>query len=49
MDADLQDPPEVINKMLDSFNSDLELHVVHTTELKDAMMAFLNYLITIWI
>jgi len=34
MDADLQDPPELIIKMLDAYISDVELEVVHTVRLK---------------
>ncbi len=33
MDADLQDPPEIIIKMLDKYCSDVEVDVVHTVRL----------------
>ena len=34
MDADLQDPPELIIKMLEDYVSDLDVDVVHTLRLK---------------
>ena len=46
MDADLQDPPEVISEMLDVFNADMDLHVVHTTRKKRYGESFLKLLIT---
>lgn len=36
MDADLQDPPEVIPELLDKWHSDPEIHVVYTTRLSRA-------------
>jgi dolichol-phosphate mannosyltransferase len=46
MDADLQDPPEVIHKMIDSFQADKHVHVVHTTRLKRHGENFLKLFIT---
>lgn len=46
MDADLQDPPEVIPEMLDKWHSDPELDVVYTTRLSRAGEHPLKMLVT---
>jgi dolichol-phosphate mannosyltransferase len=34
MDSDLQDPPELIEKMIDAWSNDIDVEVVYTTRLK---------------
>ena len=41
MDADLQDPPEVIEELINKHKEGYE--VVHTVRKKDMVKAFLNY------
>lgn len=48
MDADLQDPPEVISQLLDKWHSEPDLDVVYTTRLSRAGEHPLKMLVTRW-